>query len=191
MIEIIGTELNQWDTGRSVRVTGTEASHVHLANQGDSKAVIMELADSLALIPDYLLQTGKQLCVYAVANGVTIESKVFFVKKRERPENYVYEDDQRNFIYELITDAQDATNAANQVAHDLLEAKERGDFTGEKGKDGKDGKDGEIGGYYIPSVSDEGILSWTPSVQAMPQIASTDLVNTVISNIPNGDEESY
>ena len=133
MIEIIGTELNQWDTGRSVRVTGTEASHVHLANQGDSKAVIMELADSLALIPNYLLQTGKQLCVYAVSDGVTIESKVFYVKKRERPENYVYEEDQRNFIYELITDAQEATNAANQVAQDLLEAKDRGDFNGPKG----------------------------------------------------------
>ena len=133
MIEIIGTELYQWDTGKSVRVTGTDASHVHLANQGDSKAVIMELVDSLALIPDYLLQTGKQLCVYAVANGVTIESRVFFVKKRERPENYVYEDDQRNFIYTLITDAQEATKTANQVAQDLLEAKERGDFNGPKG----------------------------------------------------------
>ena len=131
MIEIIGTELNQWDTGRSVKVT--EASHVHLANQGDSKAVIMELADSQALIPDYLLQTGKQLCVYAVLNGVTIERKMFSVKKRERPENYVYDEDYRNFIYDIISDAQEATEAAHQVAEDLLEAKERGDFNGPKG----------------------------------------------------------
>ena len=102
MIEIIGTAINQWDTGRSVTVTDIEASHVHFANPGDSKAPIMELVDSQASIPDYLLKTGKQLCVYAVLNEVTVESRVFPVKKRERPEDYVYEDDQRNYIYKLI-----------------------------------------------------------------------------------------
>ena len=127
MIEIIGTELNQWDSGRCVKVT--EASHVHFANQGDSKAVIMEIVDSQALIPNYLLQTGKQLCVYAVLNGVTIERKMFPVKKRERPENYVYDDDQRNYIYELITsveeaveDANLATQTANEAADKALQA---------------------------------------------------------------------
>lgn len=152
MIEIIGTELNQWDTGRSVVVTGTEASYVHFANQGDSKAVIMELADSQALIPDYLLQTGKQLCVYAVANGVTIERKVFSVRKRERPENYIYEEDQRNFVYELIADAQSATNAASQaaanaqeVSEDLKKDRDAGLFNGPKGDQGEKGDKGETG----------------------------------------------
>ena len=87
MIEIIGTKLYQWDTGRSVLVKDSEADHVHFANKGDSKAVIMEIADSQAIIPDYLLQTGKQVCVYAVKNGVTVESKIFYVKTREKPEN--------------------------------------------------------------------------------------------------------
>lgn len=116
MIEIFGTELFQWDTGRSVKVTEIEADHVHFANKGDSKAVIMDIADSLAKIPDYLLQTGKQLCVYAVKNGVTVESKIIYVKTRERPESYVYEDDQRNYIYALITNAEAAVEAANQAA---------------------------------------------------------------------------
>lgn len=113
MIEIIGTALTQWDTGRVVQVTGVEADHVHFANHGDSKAVIMGIADSQAKIPDYLLQTGKQLCVYAVKNGITLESKTFYVKHRERPENYVYEDDRRNYIYELITSAETAVENAN------------------------------------------------------------------------------
>ena len=42
MIEIIGTELYQWDTGRIVQVSGNGATHVHFANTGDSKAAIME-----------------------------------------------------------------------------------------------------------------------------------------------------
>lgn len=141
MIEIIGTAINQWDSGRSVTVTGIEASHVHFANQGDSKAAIMELVDSQALIPDYLLQTGKQLCVYAVQkvteeNRVTLESRVFPVKKRERPEDYVYEDDQRNYIYELIKSAEDATAEANRVADELRTARDNGEFTGPKGEPG-------------------------------------------------------
>ena len=92
MIEIIGAELNQWDVGRVVKITGIEADHAHFANKGDSKAVIMGVVETEAKIPDYLLQTGKQLCVYAVKNGITIESKTFYVKNRERPEEYVYED---------------------------------------------------------------------------------------------------
>ena len=133
MIEIIGTELNQWDTGRSVKVS--EATHVHFANQGDSKAVIMELVNSQALIPNYLLQTGKQLCVYAVVDGVTIERKMFSVKKRERPENYVYDEDHRNYIYELITSAEkavvDATEAAERATQAASSWAMIGDASGE------------------------------------------------------------
>lgn len=116
MIEIIGHALNQWDVGRSAKVTNIEADHFHFANKGDLKAVVMEIVDSLAKIPDYLLQTGKQLCVYAVKDGVTIESRTFSVRNRERPESYVYEEDQRNYIYELITSAEVAVDAANQAA---------------------------------------------------------------------------
>ena len=122
MIEIIGTPLNQWDTGRSVQVTDITADHVHFANKGDSKAVIMELADSQAKIPDYLLQTGKQVCVYAVKNGITVDSKIFYVKTREKPENYVYEDDQRNYIYELISKAEETIDGAHAVYEDATQA---------------------------------------------------------------------
>ena len=123
MIQLVGKELYQWDTGRYVQITGIEAEYAHIANKGDSKAPIMDIADSQAKIPDYLLQTGKTLCVYAVKDGITVESKTFYVLKRERPENYVYEDDQRNYIYELITnaenaieDAKTAVAGANQAA---------------------------------------------------------------------------
>lgn len=142
MIEIIGTAINQWDSGRSVMVTDVEASHVHLANQGDSKAAVMELVDSQVPIPDYLLQTGKQLCVYAVLNGVTVERKVFPVKKRERPADYVYDYDQRDYIYALIRSAEEATAEANRVADELRTARDNGEFTGPQGLQGPQGDPG-------------------------------------------------
>lgn len=112
MIHNIDPQLSQWDVGRSVTISGTNATHIHFANQGDSKAVITEITDGSAKIPDYLLQTGKPVIAYAVLDGVTLESKSFPVRKRERPENYVYEDDQRNYIYELIANAEDAVKDA-------------------------------------------------------------------------------
>ena len=112
MIEIVGNELYQWDTGRVAQITGIEVEYVHFANMGDSHAVIMGAVDIHAKIPDFLLQSGKQLCVYAVKDGITVESKTFYVKKRERPENYVYEDDRRNYIYELVENAEMAIEGA-------------------------------------------------------------------------------
>ena len=122
MIQIVGPQLSQWDTGRSVQITGYEVEYAHFANKGDSKAVIMGVVDIDAKIPDYLLQTGKELCVYAVKDGITLESKTFSVKKRERPENYVYEDDQRNYIYELVTSAENAVEEANNAAENAKQA---------------------------------------------------------------------
>jgi hypothetical protein len=125
MIQIVGSRLCQWDVGRSVNISDSKATHVHFANQGDSKAVIIEITNGTAKIPDYLLQTGKALNAYAVLNGVTLESRSFAVCKRERPENYVYEDDRRNYIYELITRAEDAVENANQAAQKANEAAEK------------------------------------------------------------------
>ena len=125
MIEIIGPALVQWDVGRVARIDGIEADSVHLANRGDSRAVIMEIVDGQAKIPDYLLQTGKPVCVYAVKDGITIYGKTFHVQNRERPENYVYEDDQRNYIYELISKAEDAADRANDAAERANDAADR------------------------------------------------------------------
>lgn len=145
MIKVDGAPLTQWDVGRFVVIERIDADHIHFANKGDSKAVKVAVAENKAEIPNYLLQTGKQLCVYAVKNCVTVESVVFPVRNRERPEDYVYEKGQRDYIYELITEAQDATSAANKAAEDLLAARDRGDFNGPQGEKGEKGDKGDQG----------------------------------------------
>ena len=125
MILNVNPQLNQWDVNRFVEVSDTDATHIHFANPGDSKAPIIEIVDDAAQIPNYLLQTGKPVVAYAVLDGVTIWSKTFPVRKRERPENYVYEDDQRNYIYELIANAEAATQGANEAAAWANEAADR------------------------------------------------------------------
>ena len=116
MVHNVDPQLSQWDVGRIVSISDSEATHIHFANQGDSKAVIIAIDNGSAKIPDYLLQTGKTVIAYAVKDGVTLESKAFSVSKRERPENYIYEDDQRNYIYELIKNAEDSAYDARMAA---------------------------------------------------------------------------
>lgn len=166
MIQIIGPPLSQWDNGRSIEASGSTATHAHFANRGDSYAVIMELVDGKTKIPDYLLQTNKDLFIYLVLDGVTQESKTFSVRKREKPENYVYEDDQRNYIKELIEDAKAATNAANQVAQDLLKAKENGEFNG------KDAEGVDLSDYYTKAEADQKLQQYMSPV--LPTLQSHD-----------------
>lgn len=46
---------------------------------------------------------------------------------------------------------------------------------GADGKDGEQGPQGENGGYYTPSVDDEGNLSWQASLPDMPPVESSDI----------------
>lgn len=119
-------DLCQWDVGRTLTISDSEATHIHFANQGDSYAAIMNIDNGSVLIPNYLLETGKTLIAYAVKKGenhsVTLESKTFAVRKRERPADYVYEEDRRNYIYELIENAESAINIANEAADRANEA---------------------------------------------------------------------
>lgn len=124
MINVVGPGLSQWDTGRTVIVTDSGANEVHFANPGDTLAPIRDLVDGMAKIPDYLLMTGKPLCAYVVLDGVTQECRTFPVQKRERPANYVYEEDQRNYIYELIAEVEEATRLANEATERAEKAME-------------------------------------------------------------------
>lgn len=53
------------------------------------------------------------------------------------------------------------------------------------------GGSGEDGGYYTPVVTEEGVLSWTPSKATMPEVAATDIVQAVLAALPDGDEVAY
>ncbi len=121
MIHIVGKELNQWDVGRFVGISDIDADCVYLSNRGDSRAVIMDIEDGQAKIPDYLLISGKQLQVSAVKNRITVEHETFFVHPQPRPENYIYEDDQRNYIYAVI-EAVEETVARAERAAEVIES---------------------------------------------------------------------
>ena len=87
------SELWQWDTGRTL-VVDADCSQVHFSNKVFGRSIDVDLVDGVAIIPDILLQTDKDLNVWAFVgtaeNGYTKISKTFKVNRRNRPADYVF-----------------------------------------------------------------------------------------------------
>lgn len=87
------SELWQWDTGRTLTVDA-DCSQVHFSNKVFGRSIDVDVADGTAIIPDILLQTDKDLNVWAFVgtaeNGYTKISKTFKVNRRNKPADYVF-----------------------------------------------------------------------------------------------------
>ena len=87
------TELWQWDTGRTLAVDA-DCSQVHFSNKVFGRSIDVDVVDGVAGIPDILLQTDKDLNVWAFVgtseNGYTKISKTFKVNRRNKPADYVF-----------------------------------------------------------------------------------------------------
>lgn len=86
-------ELFQWDTGRVLSVPD-ECTQVHFSNKIFGRSIDVEVVDGEVFIPDVLLQTSKDITVWAFVgtaeNGYTKISKVFKVNERNKPADYVF-----------------------------------------------------------------------------------------------------
>ena len=87
------SELWQWDTGRTLAVD-SDCSQVHFSNKVFGRSIDVDVVDGVADIPDILLQTDKDLNVWAFVgaadNGYTKISKTFKVNRRNKPADYVF-----------------------------------------------------------------------------------------------------
>ena len=87
------SELWQWDTGRKLTVDA-DCSQVHFSNKIFGRSIDVDVVDGVAIIPDILLQTDKDLNVWAFVgtaeNGYTKISKTFKVNRRNKPADYVF-----------------------------------------------------------------------------------------------------
>ena len=118
------SELWQWDTGRTLTVD-TDCSQVHFSNKVFGRSIDVNVADGVATIPDVLLQTDKDLNVWAFSgtseNGYTKISKTFKVNRRNKPADYVFTPVEQTTIAELseridkIEESQDPGAIKNAV----------------------------------------------------------------------------
>ena len=98
------SELWQWDTGRKLTVDA-DCSQVHFSNKIFGRSIDVDVVDGVAIIPDILLQTDKDLNVWAFAgtaeNGYTKISKTFKVNWRNKPSDYVFTPPEQTSLEEI------------------------------------------------------------------------------------------
>ena len=115
------SELWQWDTGRTLSVDA-DCSQVHFSNKVFGRSIDVDVIGGTAVIPDILLQTDKDLNVWAFVgtaeNGYTKISKTFKVNRRNKPADYVFtQTDQMTLqtIQRQIGDLADLTTEAKDT----------------------------------------------------------------------------
>ena len=149
------SELWQWDTGRTL-IVDTDCSQVHFSNKVFGRSVDVDVIDGSAIIPDVLLQTDKDLNVWAFVgtaeNGYTKISKTFKVNRRNKPADYVFTPIEQTTIEEIAAIAQSVRDDANNGLFDGAQGpigpvgpKGEQGIQGEKGDIGPQGPKGETG----------------------------------------------
>jgi hypothetical protein len=79
---------------------------VHFSNKVFGRSIDVDVVDGVAVIPDILLQTDKELTAWAFVgtaeNGYTKISKVFRVNKRNKPADYVFTEPDQTTLGEIL-----------------------------------------------------------------------------------------
>ena len=175
------TELWQWDTGRTLAVDA-DCSQVHFSNKVFGRSIDVDVVDRAAIIPDVLLQTDKDLNVWAFVgtaeNGYTKISKTFKVNRRNKPADYVFTPADQMTLQTIQSQIGDLSDLTTEAKDTLVAA------INEAAQTGGGGGSGEDGGYYAPSVDNEGNLTWTASKTDMPAVDGANIKG------PKGDTGS-
>lgn len=117
MISLVGGELYQWDTGRIVRVIPDEnvkVHEVHFSTKRMDYAYVLKtyIVDGVTYcaIPNIILQQSNRLLCYEVCENSdgeeTIANTYFDIIKRNRPEDYVYTE-QDHFTIQALSNRVD------------------------------------------------------------------------------------
>ena len=142
-------ELWQWDTGRTLSVDA-DCSQVHFSNKVFGRSIDVDVVGGVAIIPDILLQTDKDLNVWAFVgtaeNGYTKISKTFKVNRRNKPADYVFTPVEQTTIAEIAAIAQSVRDDADAGLFDGAQGPE-GPIgpVGPKGEQGVQGEKGDVG----------------------------------------------
>lgn len=80
----------QWDLNRQIIVDDPAIKEVHFCNRNDDCSLVVEVENGIANVPNILLQKSFSIRVFAYDGHATLFDRVFEVKARTRPSDYVY-----------------------------------------------------------------------------------------------------
>ena len=81
----------QWDLNRKVSVNDTTTTEIHFSNKMSETALVVEVVDGVANVPNILLQEAWPIKAYAYCGTCyTKDCATFKVNARTKPADYVY-----------------------------------------------------------------------------------------------------
>ena len=126
MLELIGVDrLTQWDVGRQINVD-KDIDMVHFSNRlyGYSKNV--KVTDGVADVPDMFLTSCAPLRVWAYVGdfekGYTKIEKIYEVKPKNRPEDYIYTPEEVKTWEKLQSEIGDLSELKTEAKENLVAA---------------------------------------------------------------------
>ena len=152
-------ELWQWDTGRTLSVDA-DCSQVHFSNKVFGRSIDVDVVDGVAVIPDILLQTDKDLNVWAFVgaaeNGYTKISKIFTVNRRNKPDDYVYTPTDQMTLHTIQSQIGDLSDLTTEAKDTLVAAINEAARTG----GGAGSMELRVADGYVQYSADGG-MTWT------------------------------
>ena len=92
MLEIQGGryEFYQWDINQYLLVDNPDIKEIHFSNIYQKEAMVVEVKDGKAAVPNILLQTAMYIHAYAFCGECVQYEASYRVKQRKKPADYVY-----------------------------------------------------------------------------------------------------
>ena len=126
MFELIGVDgLTQWDVGRQINVD-KDIDMVHFSNRPYGYSKNVKVTDGVADVPDMFLTSCAPLRVWAyVGNfekGYTKIEKIYEVKPKNRPEDYIYTPEEVKTWEKLQSEIGDLSKLKTEAKENLVAA---------------------------------------------------------------------
>ena len=105
----------QWDLDRQIAVEDSSIVEVHFCNRTDECSLVVDVVDGVANVPNIILQNSFDVRVFGYDGKATLHDKVFKVKPRTKPADYVYTETVIKSIDEILEAAEQVTATANEL----------------------------------------------------------------------------
>ena len=110
----------QWDLNRKIFVEDESITQVHFANLSNQNALVTEVKNHLADVPNVLLQDYGTILIYGCDGNYTKYSEAYRVLRREKPDNYVYTETEVLNYNNLLGRIDNLEGNINQMIADYL-----------------------------------------------------------------------
>ena len=126
MLELIGVDgLTQWDVGRQIKVD-KDIDMVHFSNRPYGYSKNVKVTAGVADVPDMFLTSCAPLRVWAYVGdfekGYTKIEKIYEVKPKNRPEDYIYTPEDVKTWEKLQSEIGDLANLETKAKDNLVAA---------------------------------------------------------------------